>query len=75
MKYTATTIAVAVHSGKNPIWGEGVIHVCLEDEAAGLFIVLKQNTDDAVQPTIRVELEELETILEIARSMINGNDN
>lgn len=74
MKYKATTIAVAVHpENENPIYGDSVIHVLLEDEAAGAFIVLEQNTDDTVKPRIRVELEELELIVETARRIINGS--
>lgn len=71
-----TTIAIAVHPEyENPIYGDGVIHVCLEDEVAGYFIVLKQNSDDMVQARIRVEIDELELIAKIARRMVNGDDN
>jgi hypothetical protein len=66
-----TPIAYSVHrEGDNPIFGESSTHVVIEDESAGPFIVLKQCHDHIKEGEVRFDLEELEAILIIARTMI-----
>ena len=42
-RYAQTTTSIAVHlSGDDPVFGESVIEVALDDEGGGPFIVLRQ---------------------------------
>lgn len=42
-----TTTAIAIHpAGESPIYGEMTITVSLDDEAAGPFLVLKQESGE-----------------------------
>ena len=42
-----TTLAIAIHpTGENPVYGEMTITVSLDDEAAGPFLVLKQESGE-----------------------------
>ena len=69
MEYKITPIAYSVHSSKkNPIYSETATHVKMEDEGAGAFVVLTQ--DGSEEKEIRVEVEELEKILEASRMLI-----
>ena len=57
-----TTIEVSIHEEKeNPIYGEGVIRLRLEDDAAGGFFSLAQSTDNPEQK-IEMTLEELSLV-------------
>ena len=54
-----TTIEVSIHEEKeNPIHGEGVIRLRLEDDGAGGFFSLSQPTDNPEQK-VEMTLEEL----------------
>jgi hypothetical protein len=65
-----TIIEVAVHYKQiNPIFGEGVTHVRIDDEAAGGFIVLKQDDKE-----LRFDLEELEEVIIAARELLAQYD-
>lgn len=47
MTHTTTIMKIAIHpTSSSPVFGEGVIYVELEDEAAGPFIVLSQNLNE-----------------------------
>jgi hypothetical protein len=50
---------------RNPIFGEGVTTITIDDEAAGGFIVLTQE-----EQTIKVDLEELQLITKTAMRML-----
>ena len=50
---------------RNPIFGEGVVTVTIDDEAAGGYIVLTQE-----EQTIKVDLEELQIITKTAMKML-----
>jgi hypothetical protein len=72
MKYHATPIVTSIHRiGVNPIFGEGVTHVCLEDEAGGAFVVLKQFDTTSKEAEVRFDMDELEYIVTTARTMVN----
>ena len=65
-KYTTSTISTVVHmDDRNPIFGEGVVTVTVDDDAAGGYIVLTQ--DDQ---TIKVDPDELQLITKTAIRML-----
>jgi hypothetical protein len=46
-KFKTTTLKVAVHrEDVNPVFGEGVTFVSVDDEAGGPFLVIEQHDDD-----------------------------
>jgi hypothetical protein len=65
-----TVLTVAIHRRRNnPIYGDYVITVSLEDDAAGAFIKLGGGDNDGV---LRIDLDELETVLAVAKEMITN---
>jgi hypothetical protein len=50
---------------RNPIFGDEIITVTIDDEAAGGFIVLTQN-----EQTIKVDPDELQLITKTAMKML-----
>lgn len=69
-----TPIKVAVHrKDDNPIFGENVIHVSVDDEEAGPFIVLESNAGHA--DGLRIDQDELEAAVVAARQLIAGLPN
>ena len=65
-KYITSTISTVVHmDDRNPLYGEGVTTITIDDEAAGGYIVLTQ--DDQ---TIKLDLEELQLITKTAMRML-----
>jgi hypothetical protein len=70
MPYTKTVTAMAVHlDTDNPIYGESVTKIELEDEAGGLFFLISQPSI-AENGKLRFDHEELEMVLEAARELI-----
>ena len=71
-----TPIGMAVHlPDESPIYGESTIHVLVEDEAGGAFIVLRQVASDGedMKPgEVRLDLEELEAVMRAARRLIRA---
>lgn len=73
MSYKQTVIAISVHrEGINPIFGEGVTHVKLCDDAAGYFIELSQSDDDTENGVIRLDPAEWDTINDAVKSLLNS---
>lgn len=69
MKYQATITRIALHpEGVNPVYGEGVTHLELADEAAGAFYLVSQINDQG-ESQVRLDLEELAALHSLARSM------
>ena len=68
-----TTTELTVHlKGKSPVFGEGVIHVRLDDEGAGPFVVLRQmkeSTEDDGYSNIKMDFEELEHIIKAGKML------
>ena len=65
-KYITSTISTVVHlDDRNPIFGEGIVTITIDDEAAGGFIVLTQE-----EQTIKVDLEELQIITKTAMKLL-----
>ena len=68
MAIKTTIIEVSIHEeSENAVYGEGVIKMRLEDEAAGGFFSLRQDRDDLKQ---KVEM----TIEEIRVVHLNASD-
>lgn len=53
---------------KNPIFGEGVTHISIEDEASGPYLVISQESETGMS-SIKVDVDELEIILEAAKKL------
>lgn len=71
--YKITPIIYSVHrKGDNPVFGESSIHVSLEDDGAGEFIVIRQSTDDAEKGVIRLDFEEIPLISEAVELLKKG---
>ena len=65
-KYITSTISTVVHlDDRNPIYGEGVTTITIDDEAAGGYIVLTQ--DDQ---TIKLDPDELQLITKTAMKLL-----
>ena len=65
-KYITSIISTVVHmDDRNPIFGEGVTTITIDDEAGGGYIVLTQ--DDQ---TIKVDPDELQLITKTAMKML-----
>ena len=68
MSYKSLSMKVSVYQeGNNPIFGEGVTHVSLDDEGGGAFILLEQEDRQ-----LRLDLEELEVVADVARKLISA---
>jgi hypothetical protein len=73
--YNAIPIKYSVFpDNSNPIFGEGTTHISIDDDAAGGYIVLEQFPDEGEQ-NIRLDIAELEKIIEIAKNMMAEYDN
>jgi len=69
-----TPIKVALHrKGNNPIFGELGIHISVEDEAAGPFIVIESN--EGQENGLRIDMDELEVAVVVARQLLAGFHN
>lgn len=65
-KYITSVVSTVVHmADRNPIFGEGVVTVTIDDEAAGGYIVLTQE-----EQTIKVDPDELQLIAKTAIKML-----
>lgn len=65
--YQPTITAITVHrEGVNPVYGEGVTTVRLDDEASGPYIVLEQRPDEPRRDReeIRLDFEEVEALVQ-----------
>ena len=52
----------------NPLFGESSTHILIDDEAAGPFIVLKQDTDEGTQE-LRFDFDEMDILFEIVNKL------
>lgn len=61
-----TITSVAIHrEDASPVFGEGVIHVALEDASAGCFVSLKQEHEDPADAgKVLIDFKELPEILQ-----------
>lgn len=71
MNYKVTPLKLAIHTEQsNPVFGETTIHVELDDECWGPYIVLTDLGEGAKPGVVRIDLDELEIVLESAKKMI-----
>lgn len=65
-KYITSIISTVVHlDDRNPIFGEDIITITIDDEACGGYIVLTQN-----DKTIKIDPDELQLIAKTARKLL-----
>ena len=77
-RFKVTPITVSVHSvTENPIFGEGVTKISLEDDAAGPYIVLTQNDYEHEELTgkIRLDDDEIEVVMKAAKDLLKAYPN
>lgn len=65
-KYITSIISTVVHmDDRNPVFGEDIITVTVDDDAAGGYIVLTQN-----EQSIKIDPDELQLIAKTAMKML-----
>jgi hypothetical protein len=80
MGYKITPLTVSIHrDGDNAVFGDSAIHVSVDDEAAGGFIVIKSIAYATGLNALRVDIDELPIIQKVAEKLIaeyiqNGNE-
>lgn len=71
MKYKTTVIKMSIHpETENAIHGDQTIHVSLDDDGAGAYIVIEDIVEGAV---LRLDFVELEMVYRVAKKLIRGN--
>jgi hypothetical protein len=72
LKFATTTLKFAVHrEDVNPVFGEGVTFVSVDDEAAGPFLVIEQHDDDVQPGIVRFDYEEFLAVAEAAKTLMH----
>lgn len=70
-KFKITPITYAVHwKTENPVYGDHVIHVSIDDEAGGPFIVLKSLHE--IDKELRIDPEEIKAVFEAAQQLLEA---
>lgn len=71
--YKTTITSIAVHvEGQSPIFGEYTTQVRLDDDAAGVYLVLDQSGQDGAESGIvKLNPDELPVIMEVARRLLD----
>ena len=65
-KYITSIISTVVHlDDRNPIFGDDITTITIDDEACGGFIVLTQN-----EQTIRLDPKELQLVTKTAMKLL-----
>jgi len=65
-KYITSVISTVVHmDDRNPIFGDDITTITIDDDACGGYIVLTQN-----EQTIKLDPEELQLITKTAMKML-----
>ena len=59
--------------GDNPIFGNSVISVSIEDEAAGPYFIINQCNDD-FRGELRLDFDEVKPLFEVMKKMMKGSD-
>lgn len=72
-KIVATPLKLAVHRvGVNPVFGESVFTVEVDDEGSGPYVILTANDGIDAETGLRIDLDELEAVTDAARALIEG---
>lgn len=76
MKYECKAVKYAAYcKGDNPVFGDSVITVSLEDEAGGPFLVLSSTGDRLQHPgTIELDFEQWVALDKAARQLMKDFD-
>jgi len=70
IEYKTTILKIAISSGdQNPVFGDGVTHVEIDNEAGGGYLVLSQG-----DMKINLNLDELVHITNVAKEMMADYD-
>lgn len=70
MKYKSTIIRISIHpENVNPVYGDGVTHVHIQDKAAGPFLTLSQVREKKFE-CVRIDMEELEMIAAESKKLL-----
>ena len=68
-QFKTMPLGVSVYrENENPIFGEGVTHIMIEDEAAGPFIILKQYTDEGTME-IKLDFNEVDSVFDAIKKL------
>lgn len=59
--------------GDNPIFGNSVISVTVDDESSGPFFSLRQCNDD-LNGELRLDFDEVKPLFELLKKMMKGGD-
>lgn len=65
---TAVTSYSLYLEGDNPIFGESALHVKVDDEGAGPFLVIVQENDD-FQGTLRLDFDEVLPLFDLLNKL------
>jgi hypothetical protein len=55
----------------SPLFSEKAVIVTVEDEAGGPFILINTDSGDSCQGEVRLDFEELEEVVAVAKMLIN----
>ena len=55
----------------SPLFSDRAVIVTVEDEAGGPFILINTPSSDSCQGEVRLDPQELEEVVEVARELIN----
>ena len=72
MNYKTTITSIAVHiNDESPIFGESTTQVRIDDDAAGVYIVIDQSgSDDPETGIVKLNPEELPVIMDVVRRLL-----
>jgi len=79
-KPVTTILTIAVHSpDSNPVYGDGSLHVSLDDDAGGVYITIKELSDGSEEGVVRIDPDEVPIVFEtamklLAQETLNKND-
>lgn len=69
VQFQITTVSMYVHPvGEHPLLSEGVTEIAIDDDGAGLFIVLRQINDDSTDQ-IRVAFNAFDQIVKAVQTL------
>lgn len=68
MSIKITPIAVSLHrETEHPLFGEGVIHLKLEDDAAGFYFSISQD-----EVSFKIDVDEIKELVNASNFLIDG---
>lgn len=68
-----TTLEISIHpENENPVFGNGSTLIRMDDDGAGSYLVIKQETDDYGSNEIRLDFEEVEKLVEAVNILKKG---